>query len=225
MDNWLLLLAGLMSAGHCVGMCGGLVTAYSMESADRLKLLSRFDLRRLTPHLLYNGGRVFVYTLLGAVFGTLGGFAEWIGFRANMGGVVHLLFGLLMLAYGLSALGVPGMQKWADQGLPDGLFNRLSSPLNRLKLPRPLIFGLLTGLLPCNLHFAMQVKAAATGSPWQGMILLMLFGIGTAIPLTLLGIVAFHLSEAFRKRLFQGAGVVIMILAFSELMKALHSFS
>ncbi len=44
MDGWLLLMAGLMSAGHCIGMCGGLVTAYSMESADLSNQLPAFTL-------------------------------------------------------------------------------------------------------------------------------------------------------------------------------------
>ena len=57
-------ITGLMGAGHCIGMCGGLVGALSLSEAGQ-KGGWRF-------HLLYNIGRITTYTFIGAVVGWLG---------------------------------------------------------------------------------------------------------------------------------------------------------
>jgi sulfite exporter TauE/SafE len=61
-------IAFIGSFGHCIGMCGGIVLAYSsvkINSNDSKK-------RQALMHLLYNFGRVTTYTFLGFIFGYLG---------------------------------------------------------------------------------------------------------------------------------------------------------
>lgn len=48
-----LFVIGLLTGVHCIGMCGGILLAQGNA-------------------LLYNGGRLLSYTLMGAVFGALG---------------------------------------------------------------------------------------------------------------------------------------------------------
>lgn len=61
-------IAFLASFGHCAGMCGGIVLAYSS-----LKISPDSPIFRVfCSHLLYLLGRVSSYTLLGAFFGALG---------------------------------------------------------------------------------------------------------------------------------------------------------
>ena len=62
----MIALAG--SAGHCVGMCGGFVVAYSSAKIDP----SSSKISQFIRHLNYNAGRVSAYTLMGALFGSLG---------------------------------------------------------------------------------------------------------------------------------------------------------
>ena len=60
-----LFLVGLMGGGHCLGMCGGLVTALSLQLPPA---------RSRAPFVLaYNLGRVASYVLVGAIVGGLGG--------------------------------------------------------------------------------------------------------------------------------------------------------
>jgi sulfite exporter TauE/SafE len=55
---------GLLGAGHCIGMCGSLVTALSLSEAGRQG--------GWFFQLLYNIGRISTYTFIGAVVGWLG---------------------------------------------------------------------------------------------------------------------------------------------------------
>ena len=58
-------ITGLLGSGHCIGMCGGLVSALSLSEAGQ---------KGGWPfHLLYNLGRMTSYTFIGAVVGWLAG--------------------------------------------------------------------------------------------------------------------------------------------------------
>ena len=65
----IITIAFLGSFGHCVGMCGGIVIAYSSTKikSDWTKKIQAI------AHLLYSFGRVTTYTILGALFGLVGG--------------------------------------------------------------------------------------------------------------------------------------------------------
>ena len=62
-------IAFLGSFGHCVGMCGGIVIAYS---STKIKNEWTKKIQALT-HLLYSFGRISTYMILGALFGLVGG--------------------------------------------------------------------------------------------------------------------------------------------------------
>ena len=64
----ILSTAFLGSVGHCIGMCGGIVVAYSSTKIDQT---SSWGTQTIS-HLAYNFGRVVTYTILGAMFGLLG---------------------------------------------------------------------------------------------------------------------------------------------------------
>ena len=61
-------IAFLGSFGHCIGMCGGIVLAYSTIKIDP----ASSKISKSAAHLLYSFGRVLTYSMLGALFGTLG---------------------------------------------------------------------------------------------------------------------------------------------------------
>ncbi len=208
MLEWTLpFLTGLFSAGHCIGMCGGIVAAYSMGTAT--------EHGTLTPHLLYNGGRITSYSLLGGLFGA-------IGPQAEAGGLAHLLFGAVLLTYGLAALGVTRLQRLVHMEPPAWLFARLGPLIKNSSALRPLLLGLVSGLLPCALLMAMQIQAMASGSTLAGMLLLASFGLGTALPLFSLGLLTTRLTPTSRQRLMQMAGLLILVMAGLEFEKSWH---
>lgn len=61
-------VAFLGSVGHCIGMCGGFVVAYSSAKIDS----NSSKYYQFLSHLAYNIGRVTAYTFLGTIFGYIG---------------------------------------------------------------------------------------------------------------------------------------------------------
>ena len=83
-------IAFLGSFGHCIGMCGGIVLAYSTIKIEP----QSSKLSQGAAHLLYSLGRVLTYALLGAVFGALGGVAT---FSNTANGTLLIFAGVVML--------------------------------------------------------------------------------------------------------------------------------
>ena len=70
----------LISLGHCMGMCGPIVTAFGI--AQRARGVAG---RRSFPVLLrYHGGRVLSYVIIGALFGLVGSATRLTGATQNV---------------------------------------------------------------------------------------------------------------------------------------------
>ena len=94
----IITIAFLGSFGHCVGMCGGIVIAYSST-----KIKSHWTKKvQALAHLLYSFGRISTYMILGALFGLVGGV---VSFDNTTSGIFLLFTGFMMILVGLSLLG------------------------------------------------------------------------------------------------------------------------
>lgn len=174
----LVFALGLASGLHCLQMCGPIVLSYSLP-------LARAEAWR--AHLLYNGGRLTTYMLLGAAAGLLGGGIGFAGRLAGLAsgarmiaGAAMILAGILMVtagpSNGLVAIGNAGVRA------------RLSRAVARLLLSRRKFrLGLALGLLPCGLIYAALLKAVDTAAPLAGALTMLAFGLGTAVALVALG--------------------------------------
>ena len=94
----IITIAFLGSFGHCVGMCGGIVIAYSSTKIDN----TWSKINQAFSHIVYSAGRVLTYALLGAMFGYLGGVAT---FDNTSNGVLLLIAGSFMILAGFSLIG------------------------------------------------------------------------------------------------------------------------
>ena len=89
----IITIAFLGSFGHCVGMCGGIVVAYSST-----KIKSHWNKQvQAIAHLLYSFGRITTYTILGALFGLVGGV---VTFDNLTSGIFLLITGSMMVLVG-----------------------------------------------------------------------------------------------------------------------------
>ncbi|MDP2135862.1 MAG: sulfite exporter TauE/SafE family protein, partial [Sulfuritalea sp.] len=61
-------LIGLLGGVHCAGMCGGIVSALSLQMPGK----SGSGGAAWTIHLAYNLGRISSYAVAGALMGALG---------------------------------------------------------------------------------------------------------------------------------------------------------
>ena len=212
-----LFLVGLLGGGHCVGMCGGIVTALQLQLPAR---------RARWPFLLgYNAGRLTSYTLIGLLVGAVGGLGlETLGTRAAQTGL-YLFANLLLLMLGLYLAGLSTFVTRIEKlGRP--LWARLQ-PVMRALLPirsvgHSLLVGALWGWIPCGLVYSASLSALASGSALHGAGLMLAFGLGTLPNLLAMGAFADMLRHALQRRPVRlAAGLSICALALWRLWQAL----
>ena len=167
------LLAGLLGGVHCVGMCGGIVAAFSFRadgSAPPFRL-----------HLAYNLGRVSSYVLFGALVGALGASLKLASFMP----VQMLLFVLAQGVMILLGLYLAGFNQWVliFERAGGALWNRVKPLFQKLlpvkSVPQAVLAGMAWGWLPWGLVYSVLVSALAAGSATSGAALMLAFGLGT----------------------------------------------
>ena len=205
-------LVGLLGSTHCLGMCGGIVSA--------LTLGLKQDIRRsawsLAPYLLaYNLGRIASYAVAGALVGALSAQIFGLAPPVQSRWIVKLVTGGFMVALGLYLAGWwPGLQfleKWG------GALWRHIEPLGRRLLPvnhplKALAFGLVWGWLPCGMVYAALAWTLGSGDPMNGALLMFAFGLGTLPMLLTVGVAAEWLKDFVRHPwVRRGAGVLVLL--------------
>jgi len=205
-------LVGLLGSTHCLGMCGGIVSALTFGVRD--------DLRRspwsLAPYLLaYNAGRISSYVIAGAIAGAVGAGAVGVLPSSASRWVVKFITGGFMISLGLYLAGWwPGLQileKWGG-----GLWRHIE-PIGRQLLPvdhpfKALGVGLVWGWLPCGMVYTMLAWALASGSATQGATLMLAFGLGTLPMLLTIGAAAEWLKDFVRHPwVRRGTGVLVLL--------------
>ena len=175
-------IAFLGSFGHCVGMCGGIVIAYSST-----KIKSTWSKKlQATVHLLYSFGRITTYTILGALFGLVGGV---VTFDNLTSGILLLVTGSMMILIGLSLMGKIKFLSMIEHScskspLYQSTFKSLIGSDSLLSF---YLLGMLNGLLPCGFVYVFAITAASTGSPVWGAFVMFIFGLSTLPALFSLG--------------------------------------
>lgn len=206
-----MLLSGLLTSFHCVMMCGNMVLSYAVKGNEEGPLL-----RRMVPHFAYHGAKIFSYTLVGLLLGSIGTFItqearSWVSVVA---GVYMILLGLHMTGK------FPALARLTPKP-PRFLMSLLSKARKKANsdaahgessLTTPVSFGLMTGLMPCGPLIAAQVAAAGSGSPVTGAFAMLGFGLGTAPLMLGYGAVAGFLGNKFKKYMAVAAAIVIIVL-------------
>ncbi len=167
-------IAFLGSFGHCIGMCGGIVVAYSTIKIDP----KSSKVSQSVAHLLYSFGRVLTYTVLGAMFGALGGV---VLFSNNANGGLLIFAGVVMILAGLSLMGKIKFLTLIEHSFSSSSIykNAFKSVLNSKSNLSFFLLGMLNGLLPCGFVYFFAITAASTADPFYGALVMFIFGIST----------------------------------------------
>ncbi len=176
--TWVILgatvLTGLLGGVHCAGMCGGIVSALVGQSSG--------NLRPWLVHLAYNGGRIFSYSIAGAIAGTVGSLGLMLDRWLPVQLVLYVCANLLLIALGLYLAGLRGPITHLEH-LGAGLWRRIQPFTRRFlpadSLPKAASLGMLWGWLPCGLVYTVLFTAMLSGSALNGAILMFAFGLGT----------------------------------------------
>lgn len=210
-------VTGLLGTGHCIGMCGGLVSALSLSEVGRKG--------GWLFHLLYNTGRIATYTFIGAVVGWLG---SALAYTDKFKAVTRSLLVGSDLFIILVGLGTAGLFTWLNAAKLDfpGPTQLMTAATGRLqKMPPALAalpLGLLFGFIPCGYLYAVAITAAQSASVATGALMLLAFGLGTAPSLFLFGSAAHWLSGRARSWMLRIAGLVVAGMGVINLLKHLR---
>ncbi|MCL1041152.1 sulfite exporter TauE/SafE family protein [Shewanella marisflavi] len=219
-------LVGLMGAGHCIGMCGGLVGAFSQQLPRRAS--DNILLGQLKFILSYNLGRIISYTLAGALVGgsasllsTLFSLDAYLVSMRIFAGVMMIITGLYIAQIWAGVVQIERVGKWLW---------RLISPVANKLLPitdlrHAFAAGLLWGWLPCGLVYSTLTWAVAANSAQQGALIMAAFGLGTLPALVSAGVAARYFAQLVQQRkvrIFSGLilvsfGIQTLYIAFAQL--------
>ncbi|QLE85590.1 sulfite exporter TauE/SafE family protein [Shewanella sp. Scap07] len=194
-------IVGLMGAGHCMGMCGGIVGAFSQQ----LPKVSQGNVlaHRLRFLLAYNIGRISSYGVAGAL---VGGSASLLGLLFDIDVyllVLRFIAGVMMIITGLYIA-----QVWSGVVQIERLGQwiwRFLSPIAQRLLPiqSPIqagVAGIIWGWLPCGLVYSTLTWAVASNSALHGAAIMLCFGLGTLPALLSAGLAADMLNRWVRSK-------------------------
>ena len=212
-------LVGLAGSVHCVGMCGGIVSAFSItpRPAFPVAVVTQAAPRAMEGAwrmAAYNTGRIASYATAGAVAGGLAGGARTLaGLAAWQNGALWVA-NLMLVLLGLYLAGA-----WAGlariEQLGQGLWRRLR-PLMGGLLPldtplKMLALGALWGWLPCGMVYSVLLTAMLAGSASAGATVMLAFGLGTLPMLLALGAAGERLRRALQQKRVRLAGGLLVL--------------
>ncbi|MCO4845000.1 MAG: sulfite exporter TauE/SafE family protein [Sulfurovum sp.] len=203
----ILTTAFLGSVGHCIGMCGGIVVAYSSTKIDQRTSY----LQQTSAHLAYNFGRVTTYAILGAAFGYVG---QVVAFTPTTKGVLFVITGMLMILAGLSLIGNLKFLNSAEWSVSkyawyQNSFRALMSNKSYLSF---YLLGLLNGIIPCGLVYSFAIFAASTADPLAGALVMATFGLATIPALFFLGFLTKFLQKGSLRGTMMKLAALLVIL-------------
>ncbi len=213
--------AFMIGFGHCIGMCGGIVVAYSTAKIDEKTSWARQGF----SHLAYNFGRVTTYTVMGAAFGLLG---KTFAFTMTTKGILFVATGILMILAGFSIIGGGKFLNSSNLSISkQGWFQKSFRALLASKTHSSFyMLGVLNGLIPCGPVYAFAIVAASTASPLYGAMVMFVFGLGTMPALLFLGSLAKLLQKGgWRTTMTKIGAIMIMLYGAWTLFKGYNFIS
>lgn len=209
----------LLGSGHCITMCGPLVTALCLADCRRKQ--------SILFHLFYNVGRVTTYVCIGVAAGWIGSLLHTAGAFTLVSQAVLVAADLFVIAIGLTAGGLLKQPAFLRLEAP-GEFSALGRTIVRFrKLPTALSsfpIGLIMGLLPCGFLYAIVLAAAGRGSVVEGGLIMLAFGLGTLPSLFFFGSAVHWLSGRLRTELLRWAGLMVVFIGCYNLYQHIQAW-
>ena len=203
-------LIGLLGGVHCAGMCGGIVSALSLQMPGAAG--------RSAPawsiHLAYNFGRIASYAIAGALIGALGSLGlllnNWLPVQLGL----YVAANLMMVALGLYLTGLTQTLAFTERA-GQWLWRRVQ-PATKRFLPvrgaaQAFPLGMLWGWLPCGLVYSVLTMTLVSGSAARGAATMLAFGLGTLPNLMLAGLLLARFRNVVQGRAVRLASGLIVL--------------
>lgn len=217
------LIAGLVGGVHCAGMCGGIVSALSVN-VDSNKS-AQVNSNKLLILMFYNIGRISAYSLAGLLAGGAGWLLANSLFINKAQLILQIIAALFMLLLGLYLANWSRLLNLLEK--PGGFIWKYIEPYGRRFIPitrfqDAFLVGIIWGWLPCGLVYSMLIWSISAGSALEGGLLMLSFGLGTLPNLIVIGVFAQQVTKWFQLPWLRSiAGLIIISFAILMFKRAL----
>jgi sulfite exporter TauE/SafE len=207
-------LTGLLGSGHCLGMCGGLVSGFFMKVSHGG-----------TPaYFAYHAARLAVYALVGLVAAGLGAVLVASGGVGLAQGVLQIVAGALVILLGLDLAGVSPIRNTVGFAPLGWLRKQFVGATRKGPVVGAAIGGAINGMMPCSMTMAMAVQATTAPSVAEGMLLMLAFGAGTLPSMLSASFLFGKLGPRLRGWLLRIAALFVIALGVSTLWQGLRFY-
>lgn len=213
-NYFLIFLGGLLSFGHCVGMCSIFPFSVSKSSPVTLRLM------------LYNAGRISAYIFLGflvALFSinlqnSFSGLA--IVFR-----VISFVVGFFILINGIGFLVGRKTYDYIPflKPLYESIIYIINVLINSKNLLAPLVVGFLNGILPCPIVYNFLLVSLLSKSILESLLIMFSFGLGTFPAMFLMPYLVQKLPKEKLLFLYKALGIIIIYFGIFIIYRAFIS--
>lgn len=199
----LAFMAGMLGSSHCLGMCGALVSGYFMNAGPSKSYL---------PYFVYQIARIFVYSMVGMAAAALGVVLVSSGIFGKMQSILQMFIGSVVIILAMGILGWIPFQG-SVKLIPMKLL-RKSYAASRTQGPLlgAMTAGLINGLMPCPLTFAMAVKATTAATIPEGGLLMLTFGAGTLPTMLFISVAFGKMNANFRGLMLKFAAFIMIVM-------------
>jgi len=211
-EIWTAFSIGLLGSIHCLGMCGPLAMVMPFQGTGRGAIWRGV--------LIYNLGRLFSYSFIGAIAGILGR-GLWI---AGVQKHITLALGITLIIIDLFSISVESrlLRLPAIRHFHQWVLMRLSNWMRRDGAKAALMIGILNGFLPCGLVYMAIAGALTGGSIPSGALFMAIFGLGTFPLMAISGIAGQAIDLSWRYRLRRLAPFLLLLIAALFIFRGLQ---
>ncbi|HMU08285.1 MAG TPA: sulfite exporter TauE/SafE family protein [Kaistella sp.] len=203
---------GFASGFHCIGMCGPIALSMGLTK----KQATNYYLQNLT----YQFGRIFTYSLLGTLLGTVGQGFEMAGFQQYLTiavGILLILMAIFSFGGNDFASKIPFLSKLLLQ-----VKMNLGKLLQKADYRSRFTTGILNGFLPCGMVYMALTASLAAGGIWQGASFMALFGLGTLPFMFAVVLLGNLMTTAFRIKILKFVPVLMIVLGGLFILRGLE---
>jgi sulfite exporter TauE/SafE len=212
---WLAFMTGLLGSGHCLGMCGGLVSGFFIK----------LGAKGVWPYLAYHGARVSLYAVVGLIAAAIGAVLVSTGQVGLWQGALQIVAGIVVILLGLDLLGVSPVRNRLGFAPIAWLRKQFTLAVQKGPVVGAMIGGAINGLMPCSMTMAMAVKATTAPSVLEGGLLMLAFGAGTLPSMLSASFLFGKLGPRLRGWLLKGAALFVIALGVSTLWQGLRYYA
>lgn len=211
---WVSLIAGLGGSLHCVGMCGGLVTASCEKSHDVFR---------------YQLGRLIGYLVLGLLAGFVGNYLNFTSVHPLLMLLPAIFIGLLFIFWGFQNY----RGKKAEFPAPKILSQLYTTLWYKLvqknkNFTKAFFTGLISIFLPCGLLYGIVLGTIAFQHTHQALFSMFFFWLGTVPSMVAAPGIVQYLIRPLKSKLpktFAVSLMIIGVMTISLRMVKLHEMN